>query len=296
MYAQKMKSPANSLTEPAYRKKIRMFQLKAKCQLIIALFLVSLLCNSSLEAAEPVKTKEAVKQEYYEIRIYRIESKEKHTIVSRHLEIGLIPALNRQGINRVGVFTVLNTRKDTPQDHSIYMLIPYQSIAQFTNLNSNLAKDEAFQKTAKPFFNLPAKESRYTRIDSSFLKAFAGMPVIEMPIQTKQNKPRLFELRTYESKDAYDARMKVEMFNTGEIQLMRDVKMAPVFYGEMLIGKNVPNLTYMLSADDMAGNKAAWKTFINSPVWGKMKNIPKYKTTVSKIEKWYLISTSYSGI
>ena len=86
------------------------------------------------------------------------------------------------------------------------------------------------------------------------------------------------------------------MFNSGEIQLMRDVQMAPVFYGETLIGDNVPNLTYMLSASDMDSHKAHWKAFIDHPEWKKMKAIKKYEGTVSNIDKWFLQPTECSQL
>ncbi len=244
--------------------------------------------SSSLQAVE----KSASKQEYYELRIYRIENAKKQKMVSNYIEKGLVPALNRMGISRVGVFT----EQDKPKNFSIYMLIPYSTIEQFTSLNDKLEADPTYTAASKEYHSQPLKDPIYTRIQSKFMKAFSGMPVIEMPSQTKGNKPRLFELRTYESHTTDAARRKVDMFNSGEIDIMRDVKMGPLFYGETLIGDDVPNLTYMLSADDMDANKAAWKGFLGHPEWDRMKKIDKYKGTVSKISKGYLLPTEYSQI
>ena len=58
-------------------------------------------------------------------------------------------------------------------------------------------------------------------------------------------------LRIHESHNKDKARRKVAMFNDGEINIMREVKLAPVFYGETLISNDVPNLTYMLSGADL---------------------------------------------
>ncbi|VAX42152.1 hypothetical protein MNBD_PLANCTO02-2246, partial [hydrothermal vent metagenome] len=231
-------------------------------------------------------------QEFYELRIYRIQNTKKQKLVSNYIEKGLVPALNRMGITRVGVFTLYEETKD----FSIFMLIPYSTIEQFTSLNDKLEIDRKYQKDAKEYHSQPLKDPAYTRIQSTFMKAFSGMPVIEMPTQTKEKKPRLFELRTYESHTTDAARRKVDMFNSGEIDIMRDVKMGPLFYGETLIGDDVPNLTYMLSADNMAANKKAWKSFLAHPEWDRMKKIDKYKETVSKITKWFLVPTEYSQI
>ncbi len=238
----------------------------------------------------------SAKQEFYELRVHRVASAEKQNLVSNYLQKALAPALNRMGVDRVGVFTVMDNPEQKAADLSIFTLIPYPTLESFAQLNVRLASDSDYQKAAADYFAAPKDDPAYTRIQSRFMKAFAGMPVIETPSQTAAGKPRMFELRTYESHNEDAALRKVDMFNSGEIQLMRDVKMAPVFFGEMLIGDDVPNLTYMLSADDMNSHKEHWKAFLSHPEWDRMKKIPKYQGAVSKITKWFLVPTKYSQI
>ena len=90
--------------------------------------------------------------------------------------------------------------------------------------------------------------------------AFAGMPRIKLPVCSVQ-RPRLFEMRTYESHSELKALKKVEMFNAGEIESMRHVGLAPVFYGQALIGPGLPHLTYMLSAESEEAHKKHWTAF-----------------------------------
>lgn len=237
------------------------------------------------------------KQEFYELRTYRNErepysNSDKKKLISRYLEKGLVPSLNRQGIDRVGVFTLM----ESGDDASIAMLIPYPTLEVFAELNSRLEADSSYMAAAKDLLAQPKEDPPFQRIESKFFKAFSGMPVIEMPAQTRSNKPRIFELRTYEAHNPERAARKVEMFNSGEIQVMRDVEMAPVFFGEALIGDDVPNLAYMLSADNMEAHKAHWKAFSAHPEWNRMKVMEKYKDTVSKITSLFLIPTSYSQI
>ena len=196
------------------------------------------------------------------------------------------------GINPVGVFTAM----DDASDHSITTLIAYPTLQLFSGLNDSLEGDTAYRKAAKEYFSQSKKSPAFTRIVSRFMKAFKSMPAIELPPETEGEKPRLFELRTYESHNEEKARLKVEMFDTGETQLMRDVKLQPVFFGEMLVGDDVPNLTYMLSAGDMDAHKAHWQAFIKSDEWNRMKKLARYKGTVSKITKWFLVPTEYSQI
>ncbi len=237
---------------------------------------------------------QAASQEFYELRTYRIENADNQNAVSKYLERALVPALNRLGLDRIGVFTRMES--DDADDFSITMLIPFPTTEAFTTLNDRLAADSEYQQASAEFFAIPKDDPAYTRVESKFMKAFAGMPVIEMPAQSAGKQPRMFELRTYESHNAEKARLKVDMFNSGEIQVMRDVKMAPVFYGETLIGPDVPNLTYMLSASDMEAHQEHWGGFRTNPDWNKMKGLAKYKNTVSKINKWYLVPTPYSQI
>ena len=242
----------------------------------------------------PAKAQKAgkAKQEYYELREYRVKNADKQKIVGNYLAKALVPALNRMGIDRVGVFTV----KDKPKELTIFVLIPYRTLQALADLNGKLAADAAYQKAAAEMFALPKKDPAYIRIVSRLMKAFTGIPVLELPAETKAKKPRMFELRVYESHNDQKAALKVDMFNSGELQVMRDTKLGPVFFGEMLVGDNVPNLTYMLSAADMASHKAHWKTFGGHPEWVRMRGMAKYKDTVSKHTNWFLVPTAYSQI
>lgn len=231
-------------------------------------------------------------QEFYELRAYRVKDAEKQAIVSRYLEEGLVPALTRIGIDRVGVFRAL----DRPDDPTIHVIIPYRDLDAFATLRPRLAADREYLQASGEYYAQPKNDPAFTRIESWLMKAFAGMPVIELPEETKAKKPRVFEVRVYESHSEDTARRKVEMFNSGEIQIMRDVKLGPVLYGETLVGNNVPNLTYMLSASDMEAHRAHWKAFSAHPEWARMKAMPRYAGTVSRITNFFLEPLSFSLI
>ena len=222
-------------------------------------------------------------QEYYELRAYRIPSAEKQTIIKDCFAKALVPALNRLGIDRVGVFELCEGK-----DLTLWTLIPYKTLDQMTALNGKLAGDKAYQAAAKDFLVGSKKDPMYNRIESWLMKAFEGIPVLELPAETKAGKDRIFEVRVYESHNEDAARRKVHMFNNGETQVMRDTKLAPVFFGEMLIGGNVPNLTYMLSAPSKEAHKEHWKAFGGHPVWKKMRSMKLYAGTVSKIYNYFL--------
>lgn len=230
--------------------------------------------------------------EYYELRIYKIFDFEKQQIAEKHLNEAFLPALNRQGIDRIGVFV----NQSDENDHSLFVLIPFTNIDKFTNLNANLAADQVFQTASTEYFARELADPIFNRIESRLMKAFAGMPKIELSANSVDNKNRIFELRLYESHTEDHARRKVQMFNEGEIQVMRDTKLGPVFFGETLIGPDTPNLIYMLSAANDEEHAQHWKSFLAHPEWLRMKDLPEYQDTVSKIQKWMLKPTPYSQL
>ncbi len=97
------------------------------------------------------------------------------------------------------------------------------------------------------------------------------MPAIKVPAK----KARIFELRRYESANA--GKKKIEMFTTqGEIDIFKRTGLAPVFFGETIIGGLRANLTYLLTFDDMAAHDRNWKLFGSDPEWKKISSLPKY--------------------
>ena len=115
------------------------------------------------------------------------------------------------------------------------------------------------------------------------MRAFAGMPRVESPKKTFGDK-RIFELRIYESHSRIKAQKKIDMFNNaGEIQIFRDTGLTPVFFGETLFGRLMPNLTYMLVFNDMADRDKRWEAFRSSERWAAIKDLEEYKDTVSNI-------------
>jgi len=231
-------------------------------------------------------------REYYELRVYRFKSGSSTNLLDSYLEKAAIPAWNRLGIKPVGAFT----ERETKEAPAVYVLIPYPSMTAFSEAVGKHLNDPELQKAGADYLQTAKDNPGFDRIDSWFMLAFAGMPKIEQPAYSKERKPRMFELRTYESHSEVKALKKVEMFNSGEIDVMRETGLGPVFYGQALIGPNLPHLTYMLSAEDQDSHKKHWDAFGKHPTWDKMKNDPKYAETVSKIYNHFLVPKSYSQI
>ncbi len=241
-------------------------------------------------ALASVKQK-ASKPEYYELRVYTLKNDTQQKMVEDYYQNAAIPALNRLGSKNVGVFT---QQQPTTAITKLYVVIPFKSIEDLGKMNERLQADAAYQQAGAAYLNAPATEPAYQRIESSLLEAFSGMSKMELP----EKKSRIFELRRYESPSEAAGKKKIEMFNKGEITIFKRVGLTPVFFGEAIIGEMRPNLTYMLTFDDMAEHDQNWKTFGSDPEWKKMSGMPEYanEKILSNITRTFLVPTSYSQI
>ena len=115
--------------------------------------------------------------------------------------------------------------------------------------------------------------------------------------ETQGNKPRVFELRTYESHSEAAAAKKIEMFNEGgEIALFDSLGLRSVFFGQTLIGRRQPNLVYMTVHQDMAAREKVWEHFRNSEGWKKLSTEPAFLNTVSATTIVFLRPAPYSQV
>jgi hypothetical protein len=179
----------------------------------------------------------------------------------------------------------------------MYVLIPHKSAESFATFTDRLRSDADYQKAGAEFINAPATDPPYVRVESSLLHAFEGFSKLEVPAATAA-KARIFELRTYESHSKKASKKKIEMFNTAEIGIFRRVGLTPVFFGETLIGTRLPNLTYLLTFDDMADREKKWAAFGADEEWQKLRAKPEYTDAeiVSNISNVLLRPAAYSQI
>ena len=248
---------------------------------------------SILSASAADKT-DAPSREFYELRMYHLRRGPKQKLFDDFYKQAAIPAMNRAGISPVGVFSVAAG----PDSPTMYVLIPYKSAEAFVTANDHVRSDPDYQKLGAEFINCPATDPSYVRVESSFMAAIEGVPKIEVPAGAAENKPRVFELRTYESHSKKANKKKIEMFNTGELPIFRRAGLQPVFFGETLIGSKMPNLTYMLVFDDMTAHDKQWASFVSDPEWKKLSHTPGYTDgeIVCNISNVFLRPTAYSQI
>jgi len=229
------------------------------------------------------------KREYFEWRKYRLHVGTKKNLLGDFLRKVGIPAMNRIGIEPVGVFNAMYG----PNSPTLYVLLVHKSLDSVVNSASLLMADKEYLKAGADFINAPLFEPAYVRMESSLMVAFKDMPKLEVPEKTR----RILELRTYESHSIKAAKKKIEMFNEGgEIAIFKKTGLQPVFFGETIIGPQMPNLTYMLAFENMADRDEKWGIFSGDPDWKKLRADTAYKDTVSNITDIILRPAPYSQI
>ena len=209
------------------------------------------------------------------------------------LKDATLPTLQRHGASPAGFFA----SSIAPNGPFTIALVSYPSLAAMEDIRAKVNADEKYAKQIEAFNKLPGLG--YERIDSSLLRAFPGAPAIEVPPTDPKRPARIFELRTYESNNSATLQRKIKMFEEGgEIAIFRKVGMQVIFFGETIIGQNMPSLTYMLAYDDLAARESAWKAFGKDPDWAKLRAQPGLSDSeiVSNISSIFLSPLPFSPI
>lgn len=262
-------------------------------------FLAVGLWITSVWGAEPMN------KQVMELRTITLKDAAAVATFDRYASQALVPALNRAGIEPVGAFALAAEQPaprpgDAPpansSTHKVMLLLPSKEVASLLRLNQTIAADPAYQQAAADYLKIPSDQPVLERINSELLVAFDCWPKVEVPQQKTAGKARLFELRTYESPTEHLGHLKVDMFNSGEVPIFLDCGIKPVFMGQAVIGGLMPNLTYMTVYDNSTELAAAWKRFADHPEWKKLKEVAKYKGTVSKIHKSNWEAKPYSQL
>jgi hypothetical protein len=179
-----------------------------------------------------------------------------------------LPAARRAGLAPVGFFSpVVGERSPF-----ILSLAGYPSWVAMETIHNKFAEDKEFQKGFDGYNNI--QDPPYIRMESSLLRAFNGMPLLEVPADDGKRPARIFEMRTYESVNEKASALKIKMFEDGEMGIFQRLGMTPVFFGRTIMGRNLPSLTYMLTFNDLASRDKLWRNFGADPEWQKLRAQP----------------------
>lgn len=227
-------------------------------------------------------------KEVYEWRQYDLKSGGAQRALDNYFQKALMPAYQKYGVQKIGVFKEYGL----PEPPKIYLLIVYPSTEQYFSILQNVKNDAAFKEAGAEYSAIPSTGALFTRYITQLMLAFDGLPKI---LPTGQG-DRIFEWRVYDGHNEDAVRRKVLMFNKEELDLFYKVKLNPVFFGENIAGTQMPTLSYMLTFKDMAERDANWSEFINHPEWKRMRDLPDYADTVSRVNRTFLLPLPYSQV
>jgi len=184
--------------------------------------------------------------EHCQLKTYTIETNTQAIATDYYLKNVLIPALKNAGIQNVGVFKPKENEASTKQ--KMYVLLPFNSLAQFTILNNTYA-NEINQLNRNVNYIDPSKtKSPYQKIESVLIKAYVTLPSGESETQTANKKDRVYELISVEATAEDLMKEKKELYETVQkTKLFDESSFNEIFYGEVLADNSDANLMYMTS-------------------------------------------------
>ncbi len=239
-------------------------------------FLAATLASSALaltnDAAAQIPIPQGEGREFYQLRRYHLKRGEELTLTENYYSKALIPAATRMGLGPIGVFSLTIG----PRIPTYYALIPGRSLETLVGMDLRLRQDQEFLEAAAPFWNATDANPPFQRVEVSLMASFEGWPRLTPPAATATKGKRLFQLRTYESPSDGEHVRKVEMFKAGEYAIFKSFGFHPLFFGDMLIGPRMPNMTYMLNFTDMDELDAKWNAEMSSAAWKKLSTGPQF--------------------
>lgn len=231
---------------------------------------------------------------YYQMKFYRFEDASQMQRLDQFFEHAYLPALHRAGIDKVGVFKPIEGKNE--EGNFVIVLIPFGSLGEFEDLPATLEKDNLFQQAGKDYLEAAHDNPPFNRIESILLRAFSGFPQTGEPVQEGIKENRVYELRSYEASTERLYERKVEMFDDGESDIFVNLGFHPLFFGEVLSSSYMPHLMYMVTCKDETSHEALWNAFREHPDWLAMKDLERYRNTVSHITRYLLYPAAYSDL
>jgi hypothetical protein len=224
----------------------------------------SALLASNAQAAQPAAASNpGATRSFLELKTWYLHNSDEAQArrVSEYIETGLFPASARAGAKPVAALSNLIG----PDGPYLFTIVEYTSLAAMQDVLAKLAADPAHEKASQRLGAGPGMP--FVTLESTLLHSLAVLPEAVLPSDSSTRPARIFELRTYESQSMTARGKKAGMFNDGEIAIFQRLNMRPVFIGESIVGPRQPNITYMLSFDNLDGREKHWQQFGSDPAW-----------------------------
>jgi hypothetical protein len=242
--------------------------------------------------------------QYIDLTFYHLSGNQSERLLG-FLENEHLPMTRRAGIGRVGYFGLRETPESAraaaqkrgeviPEPRSrIVTLMVYDSWPAVEQKRTAQRADKRWTDVVEAQLGQPPL---FDRMESWLLRTFDGIPKIEVPPAAGGNKSHIYDLRIAETPNLGAQDRKIAMWNEGEIQIFRNCRLHPVFFGETVAGSRMPNFWFMVWFDGPEAREEAWGAFWKDPDWAKMQKDPRYKGASTRTTDTFLESLAFSPI
>ena len=145
--------------------------MKRKC---VQLLLLAFFIVPGFLQAQTDKNKQG---EYYQVTVYHFVTPDQGQLIENFLKDAYVPALHRQKIKSVGVFTPI--ANDTAMDKRFYVILPLSSLEAVEAIENKLDKDAAYLAGGKTFIDALYDNPAFARKEA---KPSAGVRLISCPM------------------------------------------------------------------------------------------------------------------
>ncbi len=239
---------------------------------------IAIFCAQFCRAQDP---------EHYQLKIYSFETQDQMVDTDNYLKNYLIPLLKESGIELVGVFKPRNKGDLNPK--STYVLIPFNSLREFTLLNNTYVDERINIHKNVSYLNTSNSKTPFDKIESVLIKADLKLPFSKNPEDSFKKENRVYELITYKTTEKnFLEKDKNGIVANHKSKLKTDQSLNEIFYGEVLSDQVAENLMYMTSYDynEIVEPVVLKKEQISKKTWKKKKRKQR-KNFKQKIRQSY---------
>lgn len=216
-----------------------------------------------LHTAEPAGAQEASrKTRLYRMDYFYYRQGDQGTRINQFLASQM--PLYTKHVHTLGIFTAVMT----PHAQTTLVLSGFSGYNEMAAAGRAIESDSAYQKAHAEFEQ--GSEPPYDTAERQLLAATDFSPEIVPPAE-KPKSARYFELRIYHSPTQRQLHLVHERFAGPEINIFHRSGIHPLFYADTIIGRELPNLAYMIPFATLADREAAWDRFGADPEWLKAR-------------------------
>ena len=246
--------------------------------------LPALLPAAAAAADEPARTG------FYAFEQFYLEQGTQPARIHEFFSKSLLPAMDRVH-KGPKIFLEAVMAPHLPQVAAIFGM---QSAEQVFSIGKALFADKDFSRA---FDQWETGEPPYISASAALFAAADFSPEIAVP-EKAPAAPRYFELRSYHSPTARQAKLLEERFAGAEIKIFHRVGVNPILYATTVFGVNRPCMNYLIPFDSLAAREKAWAAFAADEEWVRVRKESVDRggqlNTVQNISIWR--ATPYSPV